>query len=113
MWHRFSNAIKKKFDDKKAYSPIELIESFKEYQSYPAIQLAFRHSTISLAQGTHYEIPYSTESHKAFILIAQAIANHIVNKRSDKNAKDAIIANKAYGGKHNNAPYDPNLTDQT
>ncbi|RDU66572.1 hypothetical protein [Helicobacter equorum] len=104
---------KKKFDSKKAYSPIELIESFTEYQSYPTIQLAFRHSTISLAQGANYEIPYSTESHKAFILIAQAIANRIVNKRSDKKAKDAIIANKVYGGKYGNAPYDPNLTDQT
>ena len=104
---------KKKFDSKKAYSPIELIESFKEYQSYPAIQLAFRHAAISLAQGANYEIPYSTESNKAFILIAQAIANHIVNKRSDKKAKDVIIANKVYGGKYGNAPYDPNLTDQT
>ena len=104
---------KKNFDSKKAYSPIELIESFKEYQSYLTIQLAFRHSAISLAQGTNYEIPYSTESNKAFILIAQAIANHIVNKRSDKKAKDVIIANKVYGGKYGNAPYDPNLTDQT
>ena len=93
---------KKKFDSKKAYSPIELIESFKEYQSYLTIQLAFRHSAISLAQGTNYEIPYSTESHKAFILIAQAIANHIVNKRSDKKAKDVIIANKVYGGRNGN-----------
>lgn len=104
---------KKKFDSKKAYSPIELIESFKEYQSYLTIQLAFRHAAISLAQGTNYEIPYSTESNRAFILIAQAIANHIVNKRSDKKAKDVIIANKVYGGKYGNAPYDPNLTDQT
>ena len=104
---------KKKFDKNKDYSPIELIESFTEYQSYATIQLAFRHSTISLSQGANYEIPYSTESHKAFILIAQAIANHIVNKRSDKKAKDVIIANKVYGDKYGNAPYDPNLTDQT
>ena len=87
---------KRKFDKNKDYSPIELIESFTEYQSYPTIQLAFRHSAISLAQGANYEIPYSTESHKAFILIAQAIANHIVGKRSDKKAKDVIIANKVY-----------------
>ncbi len=87
---------KKKFDSKKAYSPIELIESFKEYQSYPAIQLAFRHAAISLAQGANYEIPYSTESNKAFILIAQAIANHIVNKRGDKKAQTQTLANKVY-----------------
>ena len=87
---------KKKFDSKKAYSPIELIESFKEYQSYLTIQLAFRHSAISLAQGANYEIPYSTESNKAFILIAQAIANHIVNKRSDKKAQIQTWVNKVY-----------------
>ena len=93
---------KRKFDKNKDYSPIELIESFTEYQSYPTIQLAFRHSTISLAQGANYKIPYSTESHKAFILIAQAIANHIVNKRSDKKANKMEIGNKAYGGRNGN-----------
>lgn len=36
-----------------------------------------------------------------------------MGNRSDKRAKDVIIANKAYGSKYGNAPYDPNLTDQT
>ena len=106
---------KKNFDSKKAYSPIELIESFREYQSYPAIQLAFRHAAISLAQGANYEIPYSTESNKAFILIAQAIANHIVGKRANKKANKMEIGNKAYGsdGKNNrNNPYDITKANQ-
>ena len=106
---------KKKFDSKKAYSPIELIESFTEYQSYPTIQLAFKHAAISLSQGANYEIPYSTESHKAFILIAQAIANHIVGKRANKNANPIEIANKVYSsdGKNNrNNPYDITKANQ-
>ena len=106
---------KKKFDSKKAYSPIGLIESFKKYQSYPTIQLAFKHAAISLSQGANYEIPYSTESHKAFILIAQAIANHIVGKRANKNANPIEIANKVYSsdGKNNrNNPYDITKANQ-
>ncbi|WP_334086530.1 hypothetical protein [Helicobacter typhlonius] len=91
---------KKKFDENKDYSPIELIESFKEYQSYTTIQLAFRHAKVALAKDEQYEIPYSTDSNKAFVIIAQALFNNIINKRSDKNANEVVIGNKIYADKN-------------
>lgn len=86
----------KKFNRNKDYSPIELIETFKEYQSYATIQLAFKHAKLVSNEGQPYQIPYRTTSNTAFIIITQAIFDNIVNKRSNKRAKQVILANKIY-----------------
>ncbi|RDU61825.1 hypothetical protein CQA53_09740, partial [Helicobacter didelphidarum] len=100
----------------KDYTPIELIESIAFYRKDVVnIKLAFAHGKVSVDKGKQYEIPFSSESNKAFTIITQAVFNKIVSDRKDKTPNQIEIGNKVYardGKGNNNAPYNANLKGQ-
>lgn len=104
------------FDKDKNYTPIELIETFQEYEN--SIEEAFQDGAVDKEEYhiVVYDISENknidSQGNKAFRIIAQKVFNDIAMKIVDKNAKQAIIANKVYG-KGKNSAYNPNLADQT
>ncbi|WP_220272084.1 glycoside hydrolase family 19 protein [Helicobacter didelphidarum] len=85
----------------KDYTPIELIETIAFYRKDVVnIKLAFAHGKVSVDKGKQYEIPFSSESNKAFTIITQAVFDSLVKKRKDDKksleANKETIANKVY-----------------